>query len=123
VTVDATAPQLVERIKALNGSGANLENHVYVDPRELYFNCPYLIFPSVIESFGLPLIEAVDSGMKVLASNLPYVTDVILPSLVFNPCDKVSIADAVVNAMHSDLPFPSIVTHNEVNKLVGLLAD
>jgi len=123
VTVDATAPQLVERIKALNGSGANIENHVYVDPRELYFNCPYLIFPSVIESFGLPLIEAVDSGMKVLASNLPYVTDVILPSLVFNPCDKVSIADAVVNAMHSDLPFPSIVTHNEVNKLVGLLAD
>lgn len=123
VTIDDTAPELIERVKVLNAKGARITNHVYVDPRELYFNCPYLIFPSVMESFGLPLIEAVDSGMKVIASDLPYVHDVIVPSLTFAPFDKVSIADAVVKALHTELPYPKIVTRNEVDKLVGLLVD
>ncbi len=121
VTIDDTAPQLIERVKELNARGARIVNHVYVDPRELYFNCPYLIFPSVIESFGLPLIEAVDSGMKVIASNINYVYDVVTPSLTFDPYDKVAIADAVLKAMDPDLPFSSIVTKNEVDKLVNLL--
>jgi glycosyltransferase involved in cell wall biosynthesis len=122
VTIDDTAPQFLERVKELNKKGARIENHVYIDPQELYFNCPYLIFPSVMESFGLPLIEATDSGMKVLASNLPYVTDVIIPSLVFEPLDKVSIADAVIKALNSELPFPKIVTKNEIDRLLDLLA-
>jgi glycosyltransferase involved in cell wall biosynthesis len=121
VTVDDTAPRLLERIKSLNDRGARIENHVYVDPRELYYNCRYLLFPSTMESYGLPLIEAVESGMKVLASELPYVYDVILPSLTFEPTDKAAIADAVLTALHTELPFPEIVTRNEVNKLISLL--
>jgi len=121
LTIDDTAPQLIARVNALNTRGSRIANHVYLDPRDLYFNCPYLVFPSTVESFGLPLIEAVDSGMKVLASNLPYVYDVIKPSLTFDPYDKVSIADAVVKALNSDLPFPEVVTKNEVDRLVELL--
>ncbi len=121
VTVDDTAPQFLARIRELNDRGARIENHVYTDPRELYYNCRYLIFPSTVESFGLPLIEAVESGMKVLASELPYVYDVILPSLTFDPGSKVAIADAVIAALRTELPFPEIVTRNEVNKLISLL--
>lgn len=121
VTIDDTAPQLLQRVAALNAKGTRIENHVYLDPRELYFNCPYLIFPSVVESFGLPLIEAADSGMKVLASDLTYVHDVIVPSLTFQPLDKISIADAVIKAMNEDLPFPQVVTHNDIDKLLELL--
>lgn len=123
VTIDHTAPHLINRVRELNAKGAKIINHDYLDPRELYFNYPYLIFPSVIESFGLPLIEAADSGMKVLASDLPYVHDVIKPSLTFNPNDKVSIAGAVMKALNEDLPFPSVVTTNEIGKLLALLAD
>ena len=122
VTVDDTGPQFLTRIAELNARGARIVNHVYVDPRELYFNCSYLIFPSVTESFGLPLIEAVDSGMKVLASNLSYVYDVITPSLTFEPMDKISIADAVIKAMSSELPFPKLVTSNQIDKLIGILS-
>ncbi len=121
VTIDATAPQFIDRVKELNARGARIVNHVYLDPRELYFNCPYLIFPSVIESFGLPLIEATESGMKVIASDMPYVYDVIKPSLTFDPYCKTAIADAVLNAMDPDLPFPEVVTHNEIDKLINLL--
>ncbi len=84
-------------------------------------NCPYLIFPSVTESFGLPLIEAADCGMKILASDLPYVYDVVKPSIVFSPYNKVSIADAVEKALTQDLPMPVLVVKNEVMKLIDLL--
>jgi glycosyltransferase involved in cell wall biosynthesis len=122
VTIDGTAPGLITRMEDLVSKGARIQNHVYVDPRDLYFSCPYLIFPSTTESFGLPLIEAVDSGMKVIASNLPYVHDVVVPSLTFEPMDKTSIADAVMYALNNDVPFPKLVTRNEVDKLVTLLA-
>jgi len=123
VTIDDTAPQFITRVNELNTRGAKIVNHVYLDPRELYFNCPYLIFPSVIESFGLPLIEAADSGMKILASDLPYVHDVVQPSLTFEPYSKISIADAVIKALNSDLPFPKVVTKNEVDRLVEMLLE
>jgi glycosyltransferase involved in cell wall biosynthesis len=122
VTIDDTAPELIVRMEGLVSKGARITNHVYLDPRELYFNCPYLIFPSVTESFGLPLIEAVDSGMKVLASDLDYVHDVVVPSLTFDPMDNASIANAVIKALNTDLPFPRIVTTNEVDKLINLLS-
>ncbi|MCD6013324.1 MAG: glycosyl transferase group 1 [Flavipsychrobacter sp.] len=121
VTIDDTAPQLLVRMEDLVNKGARISNHVYLDPRELYFNCPFLIFPSVTESFGLPLIEAVDSGMKVIASDLDYVHDVIVPSLTFDPHDRISIANAVIQALEKDLPFPRIVTSNEVERLISLL--
>jgi glycosyltransferase involved in cell wall biosynthesis len=121
VTIDETAPQLTERVNGLNARGTRIVNHVYLDPRELYFTRPYLIFPSIMESFGLPLIEAVDSKMKVIASDLPFVYDVVKPSLTFKPYDKVSIADAVVKAMNTELPDSKIVTVDEVDKLLQLL--
>ncbi len=121
LTIDATGPQYIARMNELNARGARIVNHVYVDPRELYFTCPFLIFPSVMESFGLPLIEAVDSGMKVIASNMDYVHDVVVPSLVFAPMDKVSIAVSVIKALTSELPESKIKTRNEVDRLVSLL--
>ena len=121
ITIDDTAPELLQRVDALNTAGARIVNHVYLDPKDLYFNCPYLIFPSVMESFGLPLIEAVDSGMKVLASDLPYVYDVIKPSYTFKPHDKESIAGAVLNALTTELPFPQVVTKDHVDNLIALL--
>lgn len=120
VTIDSTGPQFLARVNDLNAKGTRIVNNVYVDPRELYFNCPYLIFPSVMESFGLPLIEAADSGMKILASNLPYVYDVVTPSLTFEPFDKVSVANAVIKALESDLPFPTLVTGNRIDELLRL---
>ncbi|MFO7607106.1 MAG: glycosyltransferase [Desulfurivibrionaceae bacterium] len=61
----------------------------------LYENSRALIFPSLFESFGLPLIESVRAGLPVLASDLDYVKDVIQPSDSFDPLSPHAIADAV----------------------------
>ena len=121
ITIDSTAPGLLARIDEMKAKGIRIYNYDYVDPRDLYFKYRYLVCPSVMESFGLPLIESVESGMKVLAPDLPYVYDVIKPSSVFDPWDKTSIANAVSEALTTDLPFPQIIANNDVDKLITLL--
>ena len=121
ITIDNTAPHLLARIDEMKQKGIRIFNYSYIDPRELYFKYRYLVCPSIMESFGLPLIESVASGMKVLAPDLPYVHDVIKPSLTFDAMDKTSIAGAVLIALSNNIPFPQIVTGNKVDELIRLL--
>jgi glycosyltransferase involved in cell wall biosynthesis len=76
----------------------HLENTGVLPPSlvpALYKRSGALIFPSTLESFGLPLIEARDAGLAVLAGELDYVRDVLNPEETFNPDSAVSIARAV----------------------------
>ena len=61
----------------------------------LYATAKAMIFPSTSESFGLPLIEATQLGLPILASELDYVRDVCSPVQTFDPTSPVSIARAV----------------------------
>lgn len=54
-----------------------------------------LIYPSTLESFGLPLIEAKQIGLSILASELDYVRDLVDPDETFDPHSELSIARAV----------------------------
>jgi len=67
----------------------------YAEIQQLYRHSAAMIYPSLFESFGLPLIESVHAGLPVLASKLTYVTDVIRPTDQFDPLSSGSIADAV----------------------------
>lgn len=44
---------------------------------ELYRECDALLFPSYIETFGLPLLEAAMTGMPIIAADLPYAREVL----------------------------------------------
>lgn len=54
-----------------------------------------LIFPSLAESFGLPLVEAQKFNKPILASELDFVRDVCSPVDTFDPNSSLSIARAV----------------------------
>ena len=54
-----------------------------------------LIFPSLAESFGLPLVEAQEFNKPILASELDFVRDVCSPVDTFDPKSSLSIARAV----------------------------
>ncbi|MCV2423103.1 glycosyltransferase [Paucibacter sp. DJ2R-2] len=61
----------------------------------LYRHTHALIFPSITESFGLPLIEASQYGLPILAPESDYVRDVCEPVQTFDPMSEVSIMRAV----------------------------
>lgn len=55
-------------------------NHGYIDfgnVLKLYQSSDALVFPSFIETFGLPLIEAALMGMPIIAADLPYAREVL----------------------------------------------
>jgi glycosyltransferase involved in cell wall biosynthesis len=73
-----------------------------------YCESQSLIYPSLVESFGLPLLEAQSLGLPILASELDYVRDLVCPSESFNPESHISIARAVSRFMGYASPPPRI---------------
>ena len=63
--------------------------------KELYQQSRALVYPSTFESFGLPLIEARQAGIAILAGELDYVRDLVDPEETFDPGSPVSIARAI----------------------------
>jgi len=76
----------------------------------LYRQSGALIFPSTMESFGLPLLEATEAGIPVLAPELDYVRDVCDPVQTFDPESAVSIARAVQRHLGAPEPRAQVLT-------------
>src|SRR5262249_26954971 len=81
----------------------NLENNVkflgYVPAEELpslYQNAECLIFPSLYEGFGFPLVEAMACGCPVLASNTSSMPEICGDAAIyFDPTNKQSLKKAI----------------------------
>jgi glycosyltransferase involved in cell wall biosynthesis len=100
LTVDPNLfPALVARIKRTAASGGlQIENIGQASSDEiqaLYRSTRALIYPSLGESLGLPLLEARACGLPVVAPERDYVRDVVEPVETFDPQSPVSIARAV----------------------------
>lgn len=90
---------------------------------EIYLNHEYLIFPSLAESFGLGLAEAIDGGCKIIAADLNYTYEVCEPSLVFNPYSVESMKNAIVTAVQDNLPYAKKLIENDISKIIQLLVE
>lgn len=73
-----------------------------------------LIFPSLIESLGLPLVEAREFGVDVLAPELDYVRDVVSPVETFDPHSPLSIARSVKRYLGIPEPLVRLSSPSEV---------
>jgi glycosyltransferase involved in cell wall biosynthesis len=79
-----------------------------------------LLFPSVAETFGIPLIEATAAGVPVLAAERDFVRDVCVPRESFDPASPRSIADAVRRFMGAPrTPDALVSAHQVVAKLLA----
>lgn len=59
------------------------------------------IYPSLFESYGLPLVEAHQLNSPIIAADRDYVRDVCEPSRVFDPLDPYNIAQTVADYLGS----------------------
>jgi glycosyltransferase involved in cell wall biosynthesis len=80
----------------------NILNMGFLSHEELfgiYRSTRYLVYPSLYESFGIPLLEAKQAGLFIVAAELDYVRDSINPDQSFNPDSAVSIARAIKRSL------------------------
>jgi glycosyltransferase involved in cell wall biosynthesis len=114
----------IHEIGRLQNLGVKIINHGYCDPKELYKYSQFLIYPSLVESFGLGLIEAIDYKCEVIASNLDYVFEVCKPMATFDPLNEVDIKDTVKKVLllkeeniYNTVP----IIKNKIDELIELL--
>ncbi|MEA4871415.1 MAG: glycosyltransferase family 1 protein [Synergistaceae bacterium] len=72
---------------------------------ELYNSCELFVFPSWHEGFGLPVLEAINCGAPVIASNTSSLPEVIgISDALFDPFDPDCISDKMQRAL-TDIHF------------------
>ena len=74
---------------------SNIGEVSHVEIINLYRSSTALIFPSTIESFGLPLLEASQLRLPIIASEKDFVRDVCTPVQTFDPQSPISISRAI----------------------------
>jgi glycosyltransferase involved in cell wall biosynthesis len=87
--------------------GAGVDNNLawlgILTPDEVNYaliNCDLLVFPSLAESFGLGLVEAMAAGCPIAASDLPYAHDVANDAArYFDPLSPDDIARTLVRIL------------------------
>jgi glycosyltransferase involved in cell wall biosynthesis len=125
LTVNEDYPLVSDLIESKKGLGYPIINIGFVDRVTLqseYMSSYYLIFPSLTESFGLGLAEAIECGCKVIAADLPYTYEVCEPSLIFNPYDENSIFAAFEKTVSSETIRPSLIKiQNNINQIISFL--
>jgi len=65
----------------------------------LFSQCKYLIYPSLNESLGLPIIEAINLGVYPILPRLTYAQQFIKSELDFDPYCPKSIANVIKIAL------------------------
>jgi glycosyltransferase involved in cell wall biosynthesis len=85
----------------------------------LYKSSKFLIYPSLGESFGLPLIEAQEFNLPIVGAHLPYMTELCSPIKFFDPRNPYSIAQAVIEVLQNQSHKGSMQNSSEfINSLL-----
>lgn len=124
LTVSDHFPELLQLISEKQNLNYPIVNIGFV-PREnlsqLYHESEYLIYPSLAESFGLGLVEAIENGCKIIGADLPYTFAVCEPSLTFDPLDLSSISSALTMSLGKDVKDSKALVSNKIGELIDLL--
>lgn len=88
---------------------------------ELYCKCKATIYPSVNESLGLGIIEAIDAGCDVIGVDLPYVHSVCNPTLTFKNITPEEIAGAVLIYESFKVQKTTLKIQNKLDELINCL--
>lgn len=116
----SVAYQLVTQIS----SSYPVINHGFLNRKDLatlYRSCEYCVYPSLYESFGLSIIEAIENGCKLIGANRPYMQAICLPSLYFDPLSVHSISHAFEKAYREELDTPKTSIRNLIKEFLGLI--
>ena len=123
ITLGLNDQSLLKKIDNIrNQFVVNIVNIGYMKHDEVivaYQKSKALIFPSISESLGLPLLEAKALDIPILASELDYVRDVCNPSQTFNPLSHTSIKLAVMRHLGIDIKNTELCSGDSFWKIIN----
>lgn len=112
-------------LDALVRQGARVENLGLMPHEEVLeytLRARYVVFPSLAETLGLGLVEAIYCGCTILAADLPYTYQVLKPPFIFDPRQPESIADCVEKALIAAAPPEAkMIMKNKISSLLAQL--
>lgn len=125
LTIPSKFPHLLRDIETLQKKGLRIINHGFISHsamKQLYLKHKYLLFPSLSESFGLPLIEGGHAGLQVIGSDLPFIYQVVKPSAVFDPQDLDSLSD-IIMSLYREIRLPSteVLVKDSISDIVKII--
>lgn len=60
------------------------------------------VFPSLVESFGLPMVEALQADVPIVASDRPLAREILRDAAIYiDPLDPASIASGIASVIRS----------------------
>ena len=112
------------RVKELQSQGVKIINHGFVpfsEVVEIYKKSKAIVYPSLNESLGLSIIEAIEAGCDVLTSDLPYAHAICKPSKTFDPLSVDRIVDTIIQFDAVSGSRSELKVNNMIVQLIGLL--
>lgn len=124
ITISKEFPDLLYLIQEKVQNGYPLVNHGVIARDalvEIYNTNQYLIYPSLAESFGLGIVEAIENGCNVIGADLPYTYAVCIPSIVFDPLDINDIKRAFTLSQSDHVKKTEQLVFNKIEELLSML--
>jgi glycosyltransferase involved in cell wall biosynthesis len=104
--------RLEEKVKKMNLDKSIIFTGSVRDEKlvSLYKNAKALILPSLMEGFGLPGLEAMQSGCLVLASDIPVFKEIYQDAAVyFDPLEVESMRVTILKVLERKKDFDSLI--------------
>lgn len=117
VGVSGAAPEYAKRASAL-GLGSLITFEPFLtesELRNLYRCAKAVVFPSLMEGFGIPVLEGMASGTPVIASNTTSIPEVGGDAaLYFDPTDIKDMTRAMIRVLHDPALHTSMIARGFV---------
>lgn len=117
-------PVFCRWIEAAQAEGVKIVNHGLIPfdrVIRLYKLSKATVYPSLNESLGLGVIEAMAAGCDVIGSDLPYLHCLCEPSATFAPSSPQAIVEAVLKYEKGEC-YPTLpLIHDKINEFISYI--
>jgi len=114
ITIDGTENKYTQHIKQKYGAIRQLEfigKLKLTEVQDYYLRSKALVFPSKLESWGLPITEYKEYNKPIILSDLPYARETTgnyEKASFFNPSDSEELANQIKDLMEGNLKYEDI---------------